>query len=109
MRVAMMTAGSRGDVAPFTGLGDGLRSAGHDVTVVTHETFADLVGRAGLSFRGLPVDPQAQLRSEHGQRLLSSRSGPGKLAWMLAMARRLVGEMADGMLAAARESDVLLL
>lgn len=109
MRVAMMTAGSRGDVAPFTGLGDGLRAAGHEVTVVTHETFADLVGRAGLAFRGLPVDPQAQLRSEHGQRLLSSRSGPGKLAWMLAMARRLVGEMADGMLAAARESDVLLL
>ncbi|WP_137994919.1 glycosyltransferase [Streptomyces vilmorinianum] len=104
-----MTAGSRGDVAPFTGLGHGLMRAGHDVTVVTHESFAGLVREAGLAFHGLPVDPQAELRTEHGQRLLTSRSGPGKLAWVLAMARRLVGGMAPGMLDAARESDVLLL
>ncbi|MEV4948916.1 glycosyltransferase [Streptomyces sp. NPDC053755] len=109
MRVALMTAGSHGDVAPFTGLGHGLARAGHDVTVVTHESFAGLVGRAGLGFHGLPVDPRAELRSEHGRRLLSSRSGPGKLAWVLAMARRLVGDMAQGMLEAARASDVLLL
>ncbi|MFF5973332.1 glycosyltransferase [Streptomyces sp. NPDC012769] len=109
MRVALMTAGSRGDVAPFTGLGHGLARAGHDVTVVTHETFAGLVGEAGLSFHGLPVDPRAELRTEHGRRLLTSRSGPGKLALVLAMARKLVGDMAPGMLEAARASDVLLL
>ncbi|MFI8966036.1 glycosyltransferase [Streptomyces sp. NPDC053493] len=109
MRVALITAGSRGDVAPFTGLGHGLALAGHDVTVVTHESFAGLVREAGLSFHGLPVDPRAELRTEHGRRLLTSRSGPGKLARVLSMARRLVGGMAPGMLAAARASDVLLL
>ncbi|MFD4246822.1 glycosyltransferase [Streptomyces sp. NPDC058525] len=109
MRVALITAGSRGDVAPFTGLGHQLALAGHEVTLATHQSFAGLVAQAGLTFHGLPVDPQAELRTEHGRRLLSSRSGPGKLAWMLAMARRLVGDMAAGMLDAARSSDVLLL
>ncbi|MET9949941.1 glycosyltransferase [Streptomyces sp. NPDC006339] len=109
MRVALMTAGSRGDVAPFTGLGHGLARAGHEVTVVTHETFAGLVREAGLAFHGLPVDPRAELRSEHGRRLLTSRSGPGKLARVLAMARKLVGDMTPGLVAAARASDVLLL
>jgi UDP:flavonoid glycosyltransferase YjiC (YdhE family) len=82
MRVALITAGSRGDVAPFTGLGHQLARAGHEVTLATHESFAGLVARAGLAFHGLPVDPQAELRTEHGRRLLRSRSGPGKLAWM---------------------------
>lgn len=109
MRVALITAGSRGDVAPFTGLGHQLARAGHEVTLATHESFAGLVAQAGLGFHGLPVDPQAELRTEHGRRLLRSSSGPGKLAWMLAMARRLVGDMAAGMLDAARGSDVLLL
>ena len=109
MRVSLITAGSRGDVAPFTGLGHELARAGHDVTLVTHESFAGLASQAGLAFRGLPVDPRAELRTEDGQRLLRSRSGPGKLAWLLAMARRLVGDMAAGMLDAARASDVLLL
>ncbi|MFI8823531.1 glycosyltransferase [Streptomyces sp. NPDC053431] len=109
MRVALMTAGSRGDVAPFAGLGHGLARAGHEVTVVTHESFAGLVREAGLAFRGLPVDPRAELESEDGRRLLTIRSGPRRLAAMLAMARRLAGELAPGMVAAARTSDVLLL
>jgi UDP:flavonoid glycosyltransferase YjiC (YdhE family) len=104
-----MTAGSRGDVAPFTGLGHELARAGHEVTLVTHESFAALVGRAGLGFHGLPVDPRAELLTEQGRRLLRSRSGPAKLARLLTMARRVVRRMAHGMLDAARESDVLLL
>jgi UDP:flavonoid glycosyltransferase YjiC (YdhE family) len=104
-----MTAGSRGDVAPFTGLGHELARAGHEVTLVTHESFAALVGRAGLGFHGLPVDPRAELLTEHGRRLLRSRSGPAKLARLLTMARRVMRRMAHGMLEVARESDVLLL
>ncbi|WP_078953925.1 glycosyltransferase [Streptomyces globisporus] len=104
-----MTAGSRGDVAPFTGLGHGLAQAGHEVTVVTHESFSGLVREAGLGFHGLPVDPRAELRTEAGQQLLTSHNGPGKLARVLVMARRLVDGMVPGMLEAARDSDVLLL
>ncbi|MEU6553383.1 glycosyltransferase [Streptomyces sp. NPDC046915] len=59
MRILIAAAGSRGDVAPYTGLGAGLRRAGHDVALATTDTFAPLVRGAGLEFRHLPADPRA--------------------------------------------------
>ncbi|GHB02121.1 hypothetical protein GCM10010346_26310 [Streptomyces chryseus] len=108
MRVALMTAGSRGDVAPYTGLAHGLARAGHEVTLVTHACFAPLVAPAGVGFHPLPVDPRAELHSPRGRALHRSVTGAGKLARMVAMARELVGGMTDELLAAARQSDVLL-
>jgi UDP:flavonoid glycosyltransferase YjiC (YdhE family) len=109
MRVAVMTAGSRGDVAPFTGLGHGLAQAGHQVTLVTHATFEPLARTAGIAFHPLPVDPRAELESSRGQGLHRSSSGIGKLARMITMARALAGQMADELVVAARASDILLL
>lgn len=104
-----MTAGSRGDVAPYTGLGHGLVRAGHDVTLVTHGCFAPLVAGSGVRFHALPVDPRAELESARGQGLHRSTTGAGKLIRVVAMARALVGQMADDLIEAARVSDVLLL
>ncbi|MFD3471451.1 glycosyltransferase [Streptomyces sp. NPDC058682] len=59
MRILIATAGSRGDVAPYTGLGAALRDAGHEVALAATESFAPLAGEAGLEFRPLPADPQA--------------------------------------------------
>ncbi|MFJ9751951.1 glycosyltransferase [Streptomyces chartreusis] len=58
MRILIAAAGSRGDVAPYTGLGAGLREAGHDVALATTDAFAPLVREAGLEFRSLPTRPQ---------------------------------------------------
>ncbi|MEV5909248.1 glycosyltransferase [Streptomyces chartreusis] len=58
MRILIAAAGSRGDVAPYTGLGAGLREAGHDVALATTDAFAPLVREAGLEFRSLPARPQ---------------------------------------------------
>ncbi|NED72499.1 glycosyltransferase family 1 protein, partial [Streptomyces sp. SID9944] len=74
-----MTAGSRGDVAPFTGLGHGLARAGHEVTLVTHACFEPLVAGAGLGFRALPVDPRAELDSSRGRGLHRSATSAGKM------------------------------
>ncbi|MEV7728216.1 glycosyltransferase [Streptomyces sp. NPDC087917] len=60
MRILIATAGSRGDVAPYTGLGVELRRAGYEVALATTETFAPLVRDAGLEFRGLPADTRAR-------------------------------------------------
>lgn len=109
VRVAIMTAGSRGDVAPYTGLGHGLSRAGHEVTLVTHACFAPLVAGSGVGFRPLPVDPRAELESPRGRGLHRSASGAGKLVRVVEMARRLVGRLTDDLVAAARASDVLLL
>ncbi|MER6087365.1 glycosyltransferase [Streptomyces bluensis] len=59
MRILIAAAGSRGDVAPYTGLGAELRRAGHDVAVATTDAFAPLVRNAGLEFRHLPAHPTA--------------------------------------------------
>src|SRR6266487_3368042 len=62
MRILIVTAASRGDVAPFTGLGQQLQQAGHWVALAAHGMFADLVRRCGLEYRPLPSDPVALTR-----------------------------------------------
>ncbi|MFI9766300.1 glycosyltransferase [Streptomyces sp. NPDC052415] len=104
-----MTAGSRGDVAPYTGLGHALARAGHEVTLVTHGCFERLVTGSGVGFHPLPVDPRAELESARGRGLHRSATGVGKLMRVSALARALVGKMTDDLVTAARRSDVLLL
>jgi sterol 3beta-glucosyltransferase len=63
MRILILTAGSRGDVAPFTGLGQRLQQAGHEVALAAHARFADLVRECGLEYRELPGDPVELVRA----------------------------------------------
>ncbi|WP_323748939.1 glycosyltransferase [Streptomyces sp. PR69] len=74
MRVAVMTAGPRGDGAPYTGLGHGVARAGHEVTLVTHSRCEPLARSAGLGFHTLLMDSYAELRSERGDRARSLAS-----------------------------------
>ncbi|MBF6049603.1 glycosyltransferase [Streptomyces sp. NRRL B-1677] len=60
MRILIAAAGSRGDVAPYTGLGAALHRAGYDVALAATDAFASLVGGAGLEFRSLPGDTRAR-------------------------------------------------
>ncbi|MEU2928215.1 glycosyltransferase [Streptomyces sp. NPDC007251] len=104
-----MSAGSRGDAAPYTGLGHRLAEAGHEVTLVTHARFEPLVAGSGVRFHALPVDPRAELESPRGRGLHRSAGGVGKLLRVVNLARRLVGRMTEDLLAAARDAEVLLL
>ncbi|WP_445516331.1 glycosyltransferase [Streptomyces sp. NEAU-174] len=63
MRILIVTAGSRGDVAPYTGLGRRLLEAGHEVTVAAHPPFAGLIDGCGLDHRPLPGDPRELIRA----------------------------------------------
>ncbi|MBA6437801.1 glycosyltransferase [Streptomyces sp. GMR22] len=63
MRILIVTAGSRGDVAPYTGLGRRLLEAGHEVTVAAHPPFAGLLDACGLDHRPLPGDPRELIRA----------------------------------------------
>jgi len=75
MRAAIVTVGSRGDVHPYVALGIGLRSAGHDVTVATHERFAPLVEAHGLRFAPLAEGELSRGRSTAaGERWIEQRS-----------------------------------
>jgi sterol 3beta-glucosyltransferase len=109
MRVLIVTAGSWGDVAPYTGLGVRLREAGHEVVVATHGVFADAVAVHGLGFRALAVDPRAELASAEGRLMSRSASGAAAVARMARMARGFLPRMTAGVVDAARAgADVLL-
>ncbi|CRZ15807.1 glycosyltransferase [Mycolicibacterium neworleansense] len=51
--IAIIAIGSRGDVAPLTGVGVRLQQAGHRVIMVAYQAFANLVTGCGLEFRAL--------------------------------------------------------
>ena len=70
MRVVVFTIGTRGDVQPYVALGKGLRAAGHDVVVATHEPFRDLVTHHGLGFRPITGNVQEVMQSEAVRRAL---------------------------------------
>ncbi len=57
-RVVIIAVGSRGDVAPLTGVGVALQRAGHQVAVAAYTPFADMITSCGLAFRELPAEFQ---------------------------------------------------
>jgi sterol 3beta-glucosyltransferase len=111
VRVLIVTSGSTGDVAPYTGLGSRLRDAGHQVTVASHPPFAGVFAAAGLPFVPVPGDMRAVLPHAHGQDGRTSGTGPRALARLLRIARPIIAELGDGITAAvaATRPDAILL
>ncbi|MFE9000719.1 glycosyltransferase [Streptomyces sp. NPDC007875] len=99
MRILIVTAGSRGDVAPYTGLGRRLLAAGHEVAVAAHPPFAGLIGGCGLDHRPLPGDPRELIRTR-----ARAASWEETRAAMAAFLDRL----ADGVVAAADGAELVL-
>lgn len=52
-RVVIIAVGSRGDVAPLTGVGVALQRAGHTVSIAAYTPFADMISECGLRW-GFP-------------------------------------------------------
>ncbi|MDT5109033.1 MAG: sterol 3beta-glucosyltransferase [Mycobacterium sp.] len=55
--ILIVAIGSRGDVAPLTGIGVCLKAAGHEVAIAAYTPFADIITQCGLGFRELPAVP----------------------------------------------------
>jgi UDP:flavonoid glycosyltransferase YjiC (YdhE family) len=109
--VLIVTSGSMGDVAPYTGLGNRLREAGHDVTVATHEPFRAAITATGLGFHPIPGDMRKILPNARGQDGVSSGTGPRALARLLRIAGPLVSSLGAGItdaVSAVRPEAVLL-
>jgi UDP:flavonoid glycosyltransferase YjiC (YdhE family) len=104
VRVLIVTSGSMGDVAPYTGLGSALREAGHAVTVASHESFRPVFAGAGLPFEPLPGDMRKILPQARGQDGSGSGTGPRALAQLLRIARPIVAELGEGIAAAAERT-----
>src|SRR5262245_44744254 len=63
MRFTILAVGTRGDVQPMLAIGRGLRAAGHEVRIGTHETFEASVEACGLEYRKIASDPKRIMES----------------------------------------------
>lgn len=111
VRVLIVTSGSMGDVAPYTGLGSALRQAGHEVAVASHEPFRAVFEAIGLPFTAIPGDLREIIPQAYGQDGTRSGTGPRALAQLLRIARPLIDELGGGIARAVTDvrPDVLLL
>nr|WP_277883360.1 glycosyltransferase [Nostoc flagelliforme] len=71
LKITILTVGSRGDLQPYCALGIGLKRAGHEVTVATHENFEPFVRQFDLEFPAIAGNIQEFLQSKQGQRLIA--------------------------------------
>ncbi len=107
MRIVITTAGSRGDVAPYTGLARRLNDAGHTAVIATHEAFRGMVETLGIEFAGLAADPREVLGSEEGRRWQAA-SGVVSAVRMVGLMRPYAREMAEKTLVATEGADLIL-
>ncbi|WP_190816886.1 glycosyltransferase [Saccharopolyspora pogona] len=104
MRVLITAIGSRGDVAPYVGLGCRIRDAGHPVAVAAHRQFAGMAREHSLEFREVPGELH-DLVPQPAER----RASPRQLAERIERTTRYMREVGRGVLdAAERGADVLL-
>lgn len=100
--IAIAAVGSRGDVAPLTGVGMRLQQAGHRVVLAAFTPFKELITGCGLEFRNMPVDftPGADHVETHPAKALLTLWGPSG-----------VREMGQALLSALADvpADILLL
>ncbi|MEV8022812.1 hypothetical protein AB0O76_42260 [Streptomyces sp. NPDC086554] len=97
------------ELAGYLKPGVRLRSAGHEVTLATHERFEQAVTAHGLGFRVLPVDPRQELASQVGQGLARAVSPPVAMARVARMARAFMPRLTRGVADAVRQgADVVL-
>jgi sterol 3beta-glucosyltransferase len=75
MNVFITTIGTRGDVQPYVALAEGLRRAGHAVTVCTSTRYASLVEERGLAFRPLSDDLVALVETPEGRAAIAGAGG----------------------------------
>src|SRR5579875_1601837 len=61
MRLALLALGTRGDALPMIALGIGLRDSGHDISVVTHPSYAILAENFGLPVTRVRADVEVML------------------------------------------------
>ncbi|MEH1881814.1 glycosyltransferase [Nostoc sp.] len=63
LKITILTVGSRGDLQPYCALAIGLKRAGHEVTVATHENFEAFVRKFDLKFAAIAGNMEEFLQS----------------------------------------------
>ena len=104
MRITITTGGSRGDVQPYTALGLGLQSSGHEVSIACSRAFEQLIIGRGLHFHAVSGDVRRLV-----QEILSA--GSGSIRYVRRMSKILGETLEQSMndyLIACRDADVVM-
>ncbi len=75
MNIFIATIGTRGDVQPYIALAEGLRQAGHAVTVCTSTRYTSLVTERGLGYGHLSDDLVALVETPAGRDAIAAAGG----------------------------------
>ena len=111
-RIAILSAGSRGDVYPYAALGRAIQSRGFTVRLVTFPPFGELVTGQGLEF--FPVsDPMVAVKlSDDWHRWQSSDTDLPRKLWslrrLLQQCQKPFTQMLDECFDACRDCDAIL-
>ncbi|GHC34090.1 glycosyltransferase [Streptomyces cinnamoneus] len=109
MRIQIITAGTMGSVAPYTGLGHRLFAEGHDVEIAAHARFTEVVACCGLRMRALEADPFEELLGAHNRFRRAVRS-PRSVVRLVRATEEAALSLVDGILAAVDpKADLVLL
>ncbi|MFB7716085.1 glycosyltransferase [Nocardia sp. NPDC056100] len=112
MRIALLTAGTRGDHQPYLALADELRSRGHHVEITATENYADVVRRSGFEPHVIPFNSAELLESPAAKRGLSSGNPLPFLQIMLDTVKIMAGErgaqMHEVLSGAVESADVIV-
>ena len=106
MKIVINTFGTRGDVQPYVALGLGLKQAGHEVRLVSHQIFEDFIRGYGLDFHALQVNPREVLVN---QAIAELGNDMGKIRrWMESHFKTALEEIFVETLAGDRGMDLIL-
>jgi len=76
MHITVIAVGSRGDVQPYIALAEGLRAAGHNARVATHQEFAPLLAGRGLEHALVRGNPRDLLHGPQAYSMMSAQGNP---------------------------------
>ncbi|NOZ28310.1 MAG: glycosyltransferase family 1 protein [Chloroflexi bacterium] len=109
MKIAILTAGTRGDVQPYVAVGVGLQAKGHRVRIATHRNFKSMLDQYGLDFSPVEGDPRQILMGDVGQKLLSTEKNPiAMMRHTVAAAEPVLHQVFDDYWEASQGADVIL-
>lgn len=108
MRITILTTGSRGDIQPFIALGQGLKQAGYQVKLATHDTFQEMAQHYGLEFAAIAGDVQTMMATEAGQNMLKSKNPIYLIQQYARMVQPLVAQAISDSWAACQDSDAII-
>lgn len=103
-RITIVTLGTRGDVQPYVALGVGLRQAGFQIRIATHENFRVLIEKSGLDFA--PIAGNAVELVERTMR--TSRNPIGYLYALSAFLHPILDEALDNIWSACQNTDAIV-